>query len=100
MQMHLSVEVAFNSNVGFARVPTETNIADLPSRSLGHPYLVADKKVGKDAIISLEKFLQGVASSRRSLKKVGKVFNCDDPTLKTDESALHFAFGMLSTASR
>ena len=100
MQMHSSMEVAFNSNVEFARVPTEANIADLPSRSLGHPYLVADKKVGKDAIISLEKFLQGVAGSRRSLEKVGEVFNCDDPRLKTDESALHFTFGMFFTASR
>ena len=82
MQMHLSVEVAFNSNVWFARVPTEANIADLPSRSLDHPYLTADKKVEKDAIICLEKFLQSVASSRRSLKRSGEGVQLRRPHVK------------------
>ena len=80
--MHLSVEVAFNSNVWFARVPTEANIADLPSRSLDHPYLTADKKVEQDAIICLEKFLQSVASSRRSVKRSGEGVQLRRPHVK------------------
>ena len=39
MQFHLEVEVSFNSNIWFARVPTEANIADLPSRALDHSFL-------------------------------------------------------------
>ena len=72
MQMHLSIEVTFNSNVWFARVPTEANIADLPSRSLDHEFLTSDKKIENNAIASLDKFLQGVYDSRRSLKRSGE----------------------------
>ena len=71
MQFHLEVEVSFNSNIWFARVPTEANIADLPSRSLDHSFLASHSNVNNDAMISLEKFLDRVSGARRSFKRSG-----------------------------
>ena len=57
MQFHLEIEVSFNSNIWFARVPTEANIADLPSRALDHSFLASTTNVNRDALNSLEKSL-------------------------------------------
>jgi hypothetical protein len=50
MQFHLEIEVSFNSNIWFARVPTEANIADLPSRALDHSFLASTTNVNRDAL--------------------------------------------------
>ena len=71
MQFHLEVEVSFNSNIWFARVPTEANIADLPSRALDHSFLADHTKVNSDAMRNLDKFLDKVAIVRRNLKRSG-----------------------------
>ena len=71
MQFHLEIEVSFNSNIWFARVPTEANIADLPSRALDHSFLASTTNVNRDALNSLEKSLDRVASARRSFKRSG-----------------------------
>ena len=39
MKLHVRTEVDINSCIWFARVPTEANIADVPSRGLAHPFL-------------------------------------------------------------
>ena len=41
------------SNIWFARVPTEANIADLPSRALDHSFLASHTNVNSDATTCL-----------------------------------------------
>jgi hypothetical protein len=60
MQQHLETEVNFNTNVWFARVPTEANIADIPSRFLSHPFLPSTMDESSKAWTCLERFLKKV----------------------------------------
>jgi hypothetical protein len=60
MQQHLETEVDFNTNVWFARVPTEANIADIPSRFLSHPFLPSSLDESSKAWTCLERFLKRV----------------------------------------
>ena len=39
MRLHLQTQVEVNSSIWFARVPTEANVADLPSRVVAHHIL-------------------------------------------------------------
>eukprot|EP00435_Cladocopium_sp_Y103_P030339 s465_g7.t1 len=42
MEYHLKLEALAGSRTWFARVPTEANISDFPSRGVAHPLLVAN----------------------------------------------------------
>ena len=55
MRQHLETEVKFNANVWFARVPTEANVADIPSIFLQHPFLPASKDESDKTSLCLEK---------------------------------------------
>ena len=67
MNLHLHIEVQYNSNIWFARVPTEANIADIPSRFEHHPFLPSDQDISSRAQNSLTKFLKEVTEARRKL---------------------------------
>jgi hypothetical protein len=60
MQQHLETEVDFNTNVWFARVPTQANIADIPSRFLSHRFLPSSLDESSTAWTCLERFLKRV----------------------------------------
>ena len=68
MKLHLRTEVDINSCIWFARVPTEANIIDVPSRGTTHPFLEVQFDVSSTAAVSLERFLMEVLAARQ-LKK-------------------------------
>ena len=70
MRQHLETEVKFNANVWFARVPTEANVADIPSIFLQHPFLPASKDESDKTSLCLEKkILCKVQAARSEMKK-------------------------------
>lgn len=68
MQLPLETEVHFNTNIWFARVLTETNKADVPSRFLTHPFLDAKCDGSSRAFECLTKFLCRVKLVHNELK--------------------------------
>ena len=82
MQLHLENEVAFNTNVWFARVPTEANIADIPSRFASHPLLLDSLESSSCAFDSLMKFLDKIKQVRNELIEKGEQFHLDAPRSK------------------
>ena len=64
MKQHLETEVKFNTNVWFARVPTEANIADIPLRFLQHPFFPTSRDESDKASRSLEKNMQSSSGSQ------------------------------------
>ena len=88
MNLHLHIEVQYNSNVWFARVPTEANIADIPSRFEHHPFLQSDQDVSNKAHISLMKFLREVTAARqKQIYKGGREAASSTPSSKKRSSA-------------
>jgi len=72
MKQHLETEVNYNRNIWFARVPTEANIADIPSRFLQHPFLQPSMDESSKAMHCLEKFLKkSQTGARRGEEKRG-----------------------------
>ena len=66
VRMHLRTEVDVNSSRWFARVPTEANIAGLPSRLVGHPFHWKSKWRKLHALLKrLEGFLCETAEEKR-----------------------------------
>ena len=63
---HLHREASNNLCVWFARVPTEANISDFPSRGVNHPMLTGSFDESASALIWFEtlesKLLEGNAS--------------------------------------
>eukprot|EP00435_Cladocopium_sp_Y103_P038332 s3870_g10.t1 len=64
MEYHLRLEAIADSRTWFARVPTEANISDYPSRSVAHPLLVEECNVSLQAKLCLDAILD-------YLRKVG-----------------------------
>ena len=58
IMQHLETEVNFNTNVWFARVPTEANIADIPSCFLSHHFLPSSMDESSKAWTCLEKVFE------------------------------------------
>ena len=71
MNLHLRNEVFYNSNVWFARVPKEANIADIPSRFEAHPVLQQSLDISSKANESLLKFFKEVSVARQNLHSKG-----------------------------
>ena len=71
MSLHLSLEVEHNMNVWFARIPTEANLSDLPSRFTTHPRLTADKDASSAANAKLRLFSDAAACVTNNLSKKG-----------------------------
>eukprot|EP00438_Fugacium_kawagutii_P011446 Skav223456 [mRNA] locus=scaffold184:128814:130232:- [translate_table: standard] len=82
MRRHLEVETVYNSNVWFARVPTEANIADLPSRFIDHELLTKEKDRSDTAAGSVAAFVEAVSEKRLEVKRKGVVHHVERPTLK------------------
>ena len=72
MRLHLQTEVDVNSCLWFARVPTEANIADVPSRGETHPFLESKLDVSSTAADCLERFLVEVQEARQLKFKRGR----------------------------
>eukprot|EP00435_Cladocopium_sp_Y103_P041156 s1982_g11.t1 len=57
MEYHLKLEALVGSRTWFARVPTEANISDFPSRGVAHPLLVEDLDSSLEAGLCLDAIL-------------------------------------------
>lgn len=64
IEFNLSVEAEFSSQTWFARVPTEANIADWPSRSSGHPLLLSSKECSDKAASTFDAIVAFMESRR------------------------------------
>ena len=82
MQQHLEIEVNFGSHVWFARVPTEANIADIPSRFLTHPLLEASCDWCSAAWECLENFVKKVKLECNRFLQKGERFQHVAPQVK------------------
>ena len=60
IRVYLQLESAENFLLWFARVPTECNISDFPSRFAKHPLLLAESDCSASALLSLMTMLDGV----------------------------------------
>ena len=65
MRPHLQMEVANNTSAWFARVPTEANIADLPSRFQLHPFFETGSNDSDKAAECLKVFLAEVNGAKQ-----------------------------------
>ncbi|CAK9000730.1 unnamed protein product [Durusdinium trenchii] len=63
MRFHLEKEASLHSRAWFARVPTEANIADFPSRLSQHPLLVPKADVTDSARHSFQSLISTVDSN-------------------------------------
>eukprot|EP00435_Cladocopium_sp_Y103_P025849 s3652_g6.t1 len=61
MEYHLKLEALADSRTWFARVPTEANIGDYPSRNVAHPLLTQECEVSLQAKICLDAILSYLA---------------------------------------
>ena len=71
-RLHLEIEVRLNTNVWFARVPTEANIADIPSRFEQHPFLQKSLEVSSDSLACLESVKKDIKSVRSCSETKGE----------------------------
>ena len=71
MSLHLQSEVENNMNVWFARIPTEANLSDLPSRFTAHPLLSADKDASTSARFNLRRFVHAAGSEMNNCLRDG-----------------------------
>lgn len=69
MKRRLQMEMIFNTNVWFARVPTEANIADLPSRGVEHPWFVTEEDASNGTFGCLSNFVAVLKAGRNELKR-------------------------------
>ena len=63
MKFHLEKEASMHSCAWFARVPTEANIADFPSRLSEHPLLVPKADVSESARLCFQSLISTVDSN-------------------------------------
>ena len=82
MLRHSNLEVSFNTNVCFARVPTEANLADLPSRGVEHPPLPGRLDASSLAEQHYASFREAVERSRCELKRKGEAGQLHRPKFK------------------
>ena len=61
MNIHLENESSLRLMAWYARVPTESNLSDHPSRASGHPLLLEKLDVTSDAEEMWQKFVQRIA---------------------------------------
>ena len=73
MKLRLRTEVDINSCIWFARMPTEANIADVPSRGLAHPFLETKYDESSTAAKRVERCLTEVQKARQLRKQKGEV---------------------------
>ena len=62
MQCHLEIETSCNTKSWFARVPTEANLSDYPSRQCEHPLLLNNLCKSSEALekyIAVKSFVMG-----------------------------------------
>lgn len=88
MQQRLETEVKFNINVWCARVPTEANIADIPSRFLSHPFLSSSRDESSKAWQCLEKFLKRVQTACDEAIRCGEEGHLVAPQVRKKEESL------------
>ena len=67
IQSYLEVEASKTLTTWFARVPTEANISDWPSRNESHPLLLERHNCRDDAVAKWQVLLQLVESKRDGL---------------------------------
>ena len=84
MKQHLEAEVNYNTNVWFARVPSEANIADIPSRFLQHAFLQTSMDESSKSMQSLAKFLKNVKLAREEVKRKGEAITSSLPKFKKE----------------
>ena len=72
MNLHLQTEIENNTSLWFARIPTEANLAVIPSRLSDHPFLRAELNESTVAAAGLERFLGEVANARSLMKEKGE----------------------------
>ena len=65
LQRHLKIEVKNSTSVWFARVPTEANIADWPSRGETHPFFAGKPDESSNANDLLEGIMREVKDATR-----------------------------------
>ena len=58
LKFNLECKSVCNSTIWFARVPTEANLSDHPSRGVEHPLLVSDVDVTENAWSFVSSFLE------------------------------------------
>ena len=73
LQVYLRLEMVSNTCTWFARVPTEANVADFPSRLQKHPLFANGHDDSELASISLKGFLQEVEVARQLKTTKGEV---------------------------
>ena len=56
MKLHVQTEGDSNTGLWFARIPTEANLADVPSRLIEHRFLRAEVNDSSNAAAGLERF--------------------------------------------
>ena len=81
MKMHLQIEVANNTSAWFARVPTEANIADFPSRFQLRPFLEDGSDDSNKAADHIQRFIGEVDEAKEMKKKKGEVDHLATPQL-------------------
>ena len=79
LKVHLNLEVKLNSNIWFSRVPTEANLADLPSRLEGHPLLERSFDHSGSALKCLGVFLKEAELARTKQQQKGEGMQLRSP---------------------
>lgn len=74
--------MCYSKNVWFARVPTEANIADIPSRFAQHALLTPACDASAKAMDGLTKFLQRIKSTGGESKSKGEAATRSSPIQK------------------
>jgi hypothetical protein len=72
MRLQLQMEVANSTSAWFARVPTEANVADLPSRFQLHPFLETGLNDSDKAAECLKVFVKEVNGAKQMKRKKGR----------------------------
>jgi len=87
MQQHLETEVNFNTNVWFARVPTQANLADILFCFLSHHFLPSSLDESSKAWTCLERFFETSSTCvRRGVWTWGRRSPHRSPCQKEEES--------------
>lgn len=79
LQLHWQSDLQHNTNSWFARVPTEANIADIPSRMEGHSFLFRSCDDSSNTFSSSAEFLKEIRRARIHVKKNGEECYLNSP---------------------
>ena len=85
MECHLMLEAGSGSRTWYARVPTEANFSDFPSRQQRHELLTDECEASRKAFLELEKILQCISSTGENCVKWGKQDNSTPVEKKTQQ---------------